>query len=77
MNKTDRKELERAIGLIQEAIEIIENVSESEEEKLNNMPDSLQYSEKGEKIQEGIDELETARADAESASENLQNLIGG
>lgn len=54
MNKDRRAKL-------QNAIDLIEDVIDEEQDAYDNMPENLQYSEKGEKMDEGIDSLETAK----------------
>ncbi len=47
MNKQDRKDLEKAVGFIEEAKAIIANIANSEQEKFDNLSEGLQQSEKG------------------------------
>lgn len=53
MNKDKRKKLNQALDLLT-------YVHEEETESLEALPESLQYSEKGEKMQEYIDGIDTA-----------------
>ena len=76
MNKARRKELERAIELMAEARDIIEDCKAEEEEYLENMPENLQYSEKYdiaeaavEAMERAVECVEDAIANAEEASE--------
>lgn len=46
MNKARRKELSRAVELLEEAQSIIESCRDEEEEYMDNMPENLQESEK-------------------------------
>jgi hypothetical protein len=75
MNKQNRKDLEGALGLINQSMEIISAVKEEEEEKYDNLPEGIQDSEKGEKFQENIDNLEYTISDLESVVENVNNVI--
>lgn len=75
MNKQNRKELERALELISEAMDIISSIKEAEEEKYDNLPEGIQESERGEQFQENIDELDTAASDLESTVETIENVI--
>lgn len=75
MNAFRRKELQRAIELIEQASEIIDNVMNDEQEALDNMPESLQYSERGEAMQEAIDNLSYLDSDFESLIESIQEVI--
>lgn len=58
MNNQRRKEIQKAIALLDQAREILEIVKEEEEQCFDNMPENLQYSKKGEKIEENIYTLE-------------------
>ncbi len=72
MNKIRRKELARIAAKLEELealrLEIkdqLEAVRNEEQEALDNMPDSLQDSEKGQEMQEYIDAMESALDDLE------------
>jgi len=60
MNKQRRKELARASELIAEAQNIIESVKDEEQEAHDNLPESIQYGEKGQQMEEYIDMLDEA-----------------
>lgn len=60
MNKQRRKELAKASELISQAQAIIESVKEEEEDAHDNLPESIQYGEKGEQMEEYIDTLDEA-----------------
>ncbi|MDY6343089.1 MAG: hypothetical protein SPL79_02200 [Sphaerochaetaceae bacterium] len=62
MNARRRKELDRAIGLVQEAMDIVENAAGEEREYAENMPENLQLSDKW--------------ADAESVADELDDILG-
>jgi|TARA_R100000030_G_scaffold11747_2_gene7868 DNA-directed RNA polymerase subunit F len=73
MNKEGRKQLEEAMLKIAEAKEIIEQVREEEQEKLDNLEAvGLEYSPNGEKMQEAIDALYEAEYACETCDEQLQ-----
>ena len=72
MNKARRKELARIADRLEalealrlEIQEELEAVLEEEQEALDNMPESLQDSEKGQQMQEYIDAIESALDDLE------------
>lgn len=73
MNKARRKELERAIELLEQAKEIIEAVTEEEQEAYDNLPESIQYGERGEAMEEIISDLEYI--DIEEITDTLQDII--
>ena len=58
MNKPRRKQLNKALELLAEARAIIEEMQEQEQECFDNMPEGLQASEQGEKIEENASRLE-------------------
>jgi hypothetical protein len=74
MNKQRRKQIEKAIALMQEALDILENVKDDEQEAFDNMPEGLQGSEKGELMEEIIGYLEDSYENLETAIEDLGNI---
>lgn len=50
MNTARRKQLKQAAELLSQAQAIIESVRDDEQYEYHNMPESLQYSERGERI---------------------------
>ena len=75
MNKLRRKEIARAIELMEQAREILEAVMEEEQEAFDNMPESLQCSERGEAMEEYIGTLEEAIDNLEA--DELQEIVDG
>ena len=75
MNKQRRKELEKAHELISQAMEIIESVRIEEQDALDNMPFSLQQSERGEQMQNYIDTLDELSSSLEDGSLELEGII--
>lgn len=90
MNNQRRKQLagaieklEQAVALIEETKETVEFVNEEEQEAYDNMPESLQESERGQTIQENIDKLEDVIFNIESyideindSVESLRDILG-
>ena len=68
MNKQRRKRIEEAVTLIEQAKDIIEEVS-GDEEAFENLPESLQYGERGEAMQTAVDNMQTAVGSLEEAAE--------
>ncbi len=58
MNKQRRKQLHEAEELLEKAQGIIECVKDSEQEAYDNLPESFQYGERGQKMEETIDLLD-------------------
>lgn len=73
MNAKRRKELEKVIALIEDAKSQLEILKDEEQEAFDNMPESLQYSEKGEKMEEAINYLDDSSNELESVIENITN----
>lgn len=71
MNKYDRKELKRAIALLDKEHEIIESVKDIEQGKFDNLPEGLQQSEKGQKFEETVSTLEDALNSIEEATASI------
>ena len=74
MNKRDRKTLEGAISMLEEAKNIVSDLSESEREKFDNMPDNFQDSERGQQFDWSAEVLETANENIESTISELEDL---
>ncbi len=75
MNKNDRKQLQKAVDLINEARTIVEDVKYSEEEKYENLSEGLKCSEKGEKFTENVDELDSVVSSMEDVCSDIENVI--
>jgi prefoldin subunit 5 len=76
MNKTRRKAIDTLMARLEDLRLDVEYLQEEEQEAFNNIPESLQESEKGEKMQESIDALEEALSNLEEAIENLDTAKG-
>ena len=73
MNKTQRNQIEKWIDSLNEIKEGVESMIEEENEKYENMPENLQDSERGEKMYEGIENLESASSSLEEAIDSLES----
>ena len=60
MNDARRKEIHRAVGLIDEAKRILETALAGEENDLENMPEDLHDNEIGQTAEDAADALERA-----------------
>ena len=60
MNKARRKELSRAVELLEEAQSIIESCRDEEQEYMDNMPENLQESEKYYAAEEAVNNMNEA-----------------
>jgi GTP1/Obg family GTP-binding protein len=77
MNAKQRKELQGYADSLDEIKCAIEEMQETEQDKLDNMPESLQESERGEVMQAAIDNLESAASSLEEAIDYLNEIVEG
>jgi DNA mismatch repair ATPase MutL len=77
MNAKQRKELQGYADSLDEIKCAIEEMQETEQDKLDNMPECLQESERGEAMQEAIDNLESASSSLEEAIDYLNEILEG
>ncbi len=75
MNKQDRKELQKAIDLIEEAKTIIETIKDAEQEKYDTLSEGLQQTVNGQKFEENVGSLDDAFNSLEEAVDNLNTVI--
>lgn len=75
MNKDRRKRLEGIYEKLMEIVEELDVIIDEEQEAYDNMPESLQDSEKGEQMYEGIDNLENVRGDINNAATSIEEVI--
>lgn len=74
MNRARRKLLEAAKEHITNALDIVREVHADEEEAKDNLPESLQNGEKGEKMQEAVDAMETIVDALEQAESDIDEV---
>ena len=74
MNKQDRKELERALELIEESKLIVENIRDTEQEKFDNLSEGLQQTERGQKFEETASSLEDVISQLEEAMDGINTV---
>ncbi len=81
MNKERRKRVAEAVEQMAAAMEYLETamgllaeVKDDEEAAYDNLPESLQESERGEAMQEACDTLEEAVDAAQEAFDNLEDV---
>jgi hypothetical protein len=77
MNKKRRKEIARIAAKVEEAFEALTAIAEEEREAFENLPESLQYGERGEAMSEAAETLETAASELETVRDSLSGLAGG
>jgi uncharacterized coiled-coil DUF342 family protein len=74
MNATRRKAIAAAAAKLREIISQIETLRDEEQEYHDNMPESFQEGERGEKAQTAIDVLEFVINDTEGAADQLESI---
>lgn len=74
MNKYRRKQIQEALSLIDKAYALLTNAKDEEEMAFENLPESLQESERGTTMQDNVDYLDTAVTGLEEAKEALGNI---
>lgn len=75
MNKQRRNRIEEVIGTLDGIYEVLNDLECEEQQALDNMPESFQESERGERMQEIIDYLSDAASSIEEAEESLNSAI--
>ena len=73
MNNNQRKELAKIIDRIEEIKNDIEYVRDGEQEKIDNMPDNLQGSEKCSLMEEAVSNLDDALGQLEDVIEYINS----
>ena len=76
MNKPRRKHLEEIVEQLKSLYDDLEQLLEEEQEALDNMPEAIQYSDRGEYAQTKIDTIGDAQTSLESAIDNLNEVLG-
>ncbi len=74
MNNSRRKQLKKALALIEDACDLLTEVRDEEESAYDNLPDSLQMSDKGDTMQENIDNIDEAISSLEDAQSTLESI---
>lgn len=74
MNKERRRDIRKSITFLDEAREALEIVKDDEEESFENLPEGIQCSERGEKMEEAISVLEDVISSLEDHVESLGEL---
>ena len=83
MNNKERKELRQIADKFNDSIsallldlqEQIQGFADNEQEKMDNMPEGLQYSERYDRMQEYVDSLEGVCSDIDSVMSEFDSII--
>ena len=77
MNADRRKEIDQAAAMLEEALSLINMIAGDEQESFNNMPESLQESDRGNASEQAIGELEDAASTVQDTIDQLMNAKDG
>lgn len=75
MNAERRKRLEKVLDDLEGMQEEIDSICKEETEAYENMPESLQGSERGETMSNNVDLLDDIKDEMENISENIQEIF--
>lgn len=75
MKEKRLKVLNDCLTAIQDAHDVLDGVRDEEEEAYDNMPEGLQYSERGDLMQEAIDNLDDAVTSLDDVISYLEDAI--
>jgi uncharacterized coiled-coil DUF342 family protein len=75
MNKERREKIEQLSLQLDDIRDEISQLSETEQECYDNLPESFQYSEKGDRMQEIIESLNSAVDSIDEAISSLDEAI--
>lgn len=73
MNKQRRKAIQEVIDKMEELREELDGIMSDEQDAFDNLPESLQESDRGNAMQEAIDNLDYAMSSIEEVVEYLES----
>ena len=76
MNAQRRKRLAKVEELLSEAGSLLEDIISEEREALDNMPDSIRESDRGEEMEEKLSYLEDCFSSLEDSTSSLSEVLG-
>jgi hypothetical protein len=75
MNDARRKEIQRALTLIEQAKDILRETLLQEQDDFDSMPEDLQNDETGQRAEDAIDALERATTCCDDATSACKEVI--
>ena len=75
MNKDRRARIQALINKLEDIKEDIDFIIDEEQEYYDNMPESIQAGEKGDKAQEAVDNLDYAYSQIDEVIEYLEGAL--
>lgn len=73
MNKEKRKQLNKAIGLLNEAKDIVECVMDEEQYDYDNLTEGLKYTMRGQEMEEAVGNMESAMDSIDDAIDAIED----
>ena len=74
MNEQSRKEIAEIVSTLSDCKTKVEILKDTEEEKLENMPDNLKQGDKGQAMEEAIENFGNAMDEIDNAISSLENI---
>ena len=74
MNEKRRKRLREAVGHLERASEIVQDCKDEEQEAHDGLPEPIQWSERGEKMEEAVSAMEEAISLIDEATEKVNEV---
>lgn len=75
MNKDQRKRLQEAVDLMEQAKDIISEVAGEEQEKFDNLNEGMQAMERNQKLEENAGFLTDSEDDLENVIQSVADVI--
>ena len=75
MNKQRRNALNAIVKKIDKLVYELNYIKDEEQDAFDNLPEGLQMSERGDHMQENIDNLDTIIAYLENAADDIEEII--
>jgi hypothetical protein len=75
MNKARRKELECVMAVLEEQVSQLELIMDEEQMCFDNLTEGLQATERGQTMEENVNDLDTIIGDLQSVIDSIQDII--
>lgn len=75
MNKSQRKDLVDFMKQIYEILTKLEEMKDIEQDKFDNLPENIQYSDKGQKFEDNVEALDNIIDLLNDATDSLSDII--
>lgn len=75
MNKARRRQLEKVVEVLTAQMEEMETIKDEEQEAFDNLPEGIQCTERGETMEENVDELDSIITDLENVIDSINEVI--